>query len=109
MSTRMKKYIKEEILNYLNSNQLDENVITAKALKDIEGAGDLDKMKEKALELIGKSKTDARKKVSLQQDIKTARSRDYLLKILWNTLLSGEKLGSLTSYAKKKRNEENEL
>ena len=110
MSDVMKKYIKEATINYLeNYDRLDENVITAKALKDIERSGDLDKMKEKALELIGKSKTDARKKVSLQQDIKTARTKDYLLKILWNVLLSGEKLGSLTAYAKKKQNEERDI
>lgn len=105
MSDVMKKYIKEAISNYLDSNQLDENVITAKVLKDIENLGDLDKMKEKAIELIGKSRTDSKKKVSLQQDIKTARSKDYLLKILWNILLSGEKLGSLTAYARKKRSQ----
>lgn len=85
--------------------ELDEATITAAALKDIESAGTLDKMKEKAIALISSSKTDPRKKVALVQDIKTSKTATYLLKILWNTLLSGEKLGSISDRAIKMRSD----
>lgn len=89
--------------DYLKEQHLAEaEVITSKALQKIGKMSDLDAIKKSAVDLIDKSRTAPRKKASLKHDVTKMSTKDKILALLWNALLAGEKLGSVTStYAKR--------
>jgi hypothetical protein len=85
----------------------EKEVIGADELNKLAQIKDLELLRTKAAELIQSSRTDPRKKASLVNDIKTSRTTDKVLTILWNSLLAGQGLSAVGSrYAKRMKESE---
>lgn len=78
------------------SVELDESM-DMDSVKKLDKINDLDELKAAAIKILKNSKTSAKKMASLEQNIKTSRKKEGVLSIIWNSILSGEGKGSVSS------------
>lgn len=83
----------------------EAEIITSDSIETISKLKSLSDMKSAAVELIQASRTEAKKKASIINDIKKYTKADQITKTLWNMLLAGEKMGSIGSKYAKRMNE----